>query len=407
MRRESRNRLRLFVTASLLFAGLATLPIQAQTETIIYSFTGMADGNYPVGGLIIDGSGNLYGVTQDGGASSAGTVYELSPGSGAHWTKTVLHSFQSGTTDVTSPYSNLVFDSKGNLFGVSASSGAHGNGGIFELSPGSNGTWSEQVIYSFTGGSDTLSYGSALAIDGAGDLYGYLAQVNSSAGLSYGGIFELEAGSNGTWTEKVLHRFSGGDGAAPNSGQLAVDSAGNLYGEAYDSRHDFGLVFKLARGSNGSWTEKILHTFTGAADGSAAYASRLLIDANGNVFGASTWNIFELMPGSNGTWTEKILRTFSGGADGAYPESGLTFGASGAIYGTTNAGGAHHGTVFELTPHANGNWSDRLLHRFTATGGDCLDPFFATLVVDKQGNLFGTTSNGGASNLGAVFEVTP
>ena len=397
------------VTAVVVFAVLPTLPSEAQTEKIIYSFSGGTDGSLPQGGLIFDANGNIYGTTESGGANSAGTAFELTPGSGGTWTKKVLYSFSFAGGDVALPTSNLVFDAKGNLYGIGPLGGAYGAGGIFELSPASNGVWSEKIIYSFAGGSDTLPFQSGLVIDGAGNLYGYRGGTVSSTGaITYGGIFEVEASSNGTWTEKVLHTFSGGnDGSAPYGGRLALDSNGNLYGQAYNGPRDFGLVFELVRLGNGSWSEKNLHTFTGAADGSAGFGGALFVDLNGNVFGTSSWSVFELVPGSNGTWTEKLLHTFTGGSDGAYPESGLTFGASGKIYGMTTEGGAHHGTVFALSPGSNGAWSERILHRFMTTGGDGFNPSLSTLIIDNQGNLYGTTASGGTNNNGVVFEVTP
>jgi uncharacterized repeat protein (TIGR03803 family) len=390
-----------FVTVVAAFTMLLTLPSQAQSEKIIYSFSGGTDGILPAGGLVLDSNGNLYGVTESGGANAAGTVFELSPSNSGIWTKTLLYSFDPVHGDVYYPVSNLVFDAKGNLYGMSWQGGSQHAGGIFEVSPGSNGTWNEKIIYSFAGGIDMISGQSLLTIDGAGNLFGYLY-------AQYGSIFELEAGSNGTWTEKILHTFSGGnDGSVQYGAQLSVDSSGNLYGQASSGPHDFGIVFNLVRGANGSWTEKILHTFRGGADGSAGVGSPILRDANGNLFGASTWNVFELVPGSNGTWAEKVLYTFTGGNDGAYPESGLTMDASGNLYGTTNEGGVHRGTVFELTPATNGTWTESILHRFTPTGGDGVYPFSLTLARDKQGNLYGTTLSGGTSNFGVVFEVTP
>lgn len=390
-----------FITVVAAFSMLLTLPSQAQTEKIIYSFSGGTDGLSPAGGVVLDSNGNLYGVTEGGGANAAGTVFKLSPNSTGTWTKTVLYSFDPAHGDVYYPVSNLVFDANGNLYGISWQGGTHYAGGIFELSPGSNGTWNEKIAYSFAGGIDIVSAQSLLTIDGAGNLFGYHYAV-------YGSIFELQAGSNGTWTEKILHTFSGGnDGTAQYGGQLSIDSAGNLYGQASNGPHDFGIVFELVPGANGGWTEKILHTFRGGADGSAGVGSPVLRDANGNLFGASTWNVFELTPNSNGTWTEKVLHTFIGGSDGAYPESGLTMDASGKLYGTTNEGGVHKGTVFELTPGTNGTWTENILHRFTPTGGDGVSPFSLTLAMDKQGNLYGTTLSGGTSNFGVVFEVTP
>jgi uncharacterized repeat protein (TIGR03803 family) len=180
-----------FAAAAVAFA-LCAPRAQGQTEKIIYSFTGGIDGTAPLGGLAIDASGNLYGVTETGGPNGAGTVFELSPGSGGTWTKTVLYSFAFNSGNVWLPASNLVLDAKGNLYGIGPEGGANGAGGIFELSPGSNGTWTEKVIYSFTGGTDVVSFLSYLAIDRAGNLYGYREEFSSSSGTtSYGGVFEI------------------------------------------------------------------------------------------------------------------------------------------------------------------------------------------------------------------------
>jgi uncharacterized repeat protein (TIGR03803 family) len=398
----------LFVTAAAVAFALATPRAQGQSEKIIYSFTGSTDGYSPQGGLLL-AKGNLYGVTEEGGANGAGTVFELSPGSGGTWTKTELYSFTFIGGDVALPTSNLVLDAKGNLYGLAPLGGANGAGGIFELSPGSNGTWTEKVIYSFTGGTDNVSFESSLIIDSGGDLYGYLgAAVLSNGTSTFGGVFELESGSNGTWTEKILHSFSGGDdGIAPYGGMLVLDSSGDVLGMASGGSHDYGVVFELVRGAAGSWTEKVLHVYKGGADGSYGYGGPMAIDAAGNVFGTSTWSVLEFIPGSNGTWTEKILHNFAGGRDGAYPDAGLTLGSSGNLYGTTNQGGAHYGTVFELIPGSNGTWSERILHRFTPSTGDGFYPADSPVVVDGQGNVYGTMSSGGTSNYGVVFEVTP
>ena len=334
--------------------------------------------------------------------------FSLSPGGGT-WTKTVLYSFTFFTGDVWLPTSNLVFDAKGNLYGMAPLGGTNGAGGIFELSPGSNGMWTEKIIYSFTGGTDIVSFESGLTIDSGSNLYGYLGSAVLSDGSStFGGVFELESGSNGTWTEKVLHTFSGGnDGSAPYGGMLVVDSVGDVFGMASGGPHDYGVVFELVRGATGSWSEKILHVYEGGADGSYGYGGPMAIDRAGNVFGTSTWSVIEFVPGSNGSWTEKILHSFAGGRDGIYPDAGLTLSNSGKLYGTTNQGGAHYGTVFELISNSNGTWNERILHRFTPSGGDGYYPAISPVVVDGQGNVYGSLSSGGISNYGVVFEVTP
>jgi uncharacterized repeat protein (TIGR03803 family) len=397
----------LLVVAMVLCLAILVTPARAQTETIIYSFAGGTDGGSPQGGVIADTVGNLYGVTEYGGAIGGGAIFELTPASGGGWTKKTLYSFNYSGGDVYLPVSNLVFDAKGNLCGVAPIGGASGFGGVFELSPTANNTWTEKVIYSFAGGTDITSFQATLTIDGAGNLYFYRPiSVSSTGTYSYGGVVELQASSG--WSEKVVFTFTGGnDGSAPYGGQLTLDASGNLYGMAYNGAHDFGLVFKLVKGSNGTFTEKILHTFSGGTDGSAGAAAPLTVTASGNVFGVSQWNLFELIPNANGTWTEKILHAFNGGTDGAYPQSGLTMDASGRLYGTTDLGGVHHGTVYQVTQGSNGAWTEKVLHKFTATAGDGLSPNFETLSIDSKGNLYGTTSSGGINGNGVVFEVTP
>jgi uncharacterized repeat protein (TIGR03803 family) len=132
----------------------------------------------------------------------------------------------------------------------------------------------------------------------------------------------------------------------------------------------------------------------------------LLLDSNGNIYGTA-FDVFELSPGSNGIFTEKNLHFFSGDPDGALPESGVISDSKGNLYGTTNTGGAHRGTVYELSPGSNGSWTEKILHRFSATGGDGAYPYIAPLAMDSQGHLYGTTSAGGANGFGVVYEVTP
>jgi uncharacterized repeat protein (TIGR03803 family) len=133
----------------------------------------------------------------------------------------------------------------------------------------------------------------------------------------------------------------------------------------------------------------------------------MTLDASGNLYGASSYTIFELLPGTGGTWTEKELHRFTGGSDGAYPESKPIFDKAGNLYGTTNTGGAHRGTVFELSPGSNGTWTEKILHKFSATGEDGVFPGYAALARDAKGNLYGTTQQGGILNNGVVFAVTP
>ena len=316
----------------------------------------------------------------------------------------MLYSFSSGSSDGSGPFGGLVFDSKGNLYGTTVAGGEFSQGIIYELSPAANGTWSESIIYSFSGGANAGSpNNNHLTVDSAGNLYGTALGGSYAAGV----VFELVAGTNGTWTEKVLHTFTGDDdGGNPYASSLVLDGAGGLYGITRDGgAHDYGVVFGLMPQSDGTWSEKVVYAFT-AADGESGPISGLLLDGKGSLYGAA-YDVFELVPGLNGTWTHKTLHTFPGPPDGAFPQAAPIIDKAGILYGTTYDGGAHYGTVYELIPGANGNWNERVLHRFSNSGGDGAFPTFGSLTMDASGNLYGTTASGGTSKAGVVFEVTP
>jgi uncharacterized repeat protein (TIGR03803 family) len=376
------------------------------TEKILHTFTG-PDGSMPAGGVIIDMQGNLYGVTSFGGAlGCCGVVFELSPASDGTWTEKVIYDFSiGGGADGFLPWGGLVFDSKGNLYGTTLSGGANSNGTVFQLSPGSDGTWTEKVLYSFTGGADGGSlFESTLIVDASGNLFGY---SEGGGAYGYGVVFEIAAGSNGTWTQTVLHSFKGGnDGMSPYASPLLMDAAGKLYGATpVGGAHDYGVVYQLTPQSNGAWSEKIIYALTGTSGLNDPFGG-LVLDSAGNLYSAFTFGIFELMPGTNGSWTEKTLYRFVGSPDGAYPE-GVISDKAGNLYGTTNTGGVHHGAVFELSPGSNGSWSERVLYRFQPNGIDGISPQFGALALDGNGNVYGTTPQGGTSSQGVVFEVTP
>jgi uncharacterized repeat protein (TIGR03803 family) len=260
------------------------------------------------------------------------------------------------------------------------------------------------VLYSFTGGADGGSlFSCGLIIDSSGNLYG-----NSDGGgaYGYGAIFEIAPGVNGTWTEKVIHSFKGGnDGTNPYASPLVMDRKGRLYGAAPGGgAHDYGLIYQLTPQSNGSWSEKIIYAFTGASGLGDPYGG-LVTDSAGNLYSAYTFGIFELMPQKDETWKEKTLYKFVGGSDGAYPQS-LILDNTGNLYGATNTGGVHRGTVFELSPGSNGSWSERILHRFQPDGVDGTFPQFGPVAVDGSGNVYGSTPQGGTAGQGVVFQIT-
>ena len=199
------------------------------TESTLYAFTGGGDGFYPLGGVVFDQAGNLYGTTDTG-------VFELSP-SGSGWTEIVLHQFDYETDGLGSA-AGLVFDNQGNLYGNTHILGPGEGGTIFELTP-SGGSWNFQVLYPFQGGTGTV--GSPLLLDSAGNLYG--ARTNTPSGG--GEAFEL-MNSSGSWNYVPLHEFSGGSQGSTPYGSVVMDASGNLYGTSYGGgAHNFGMVYEI------------------------------------------------------------------------------------------------------------------------------------------------------------------
>jgi len=350
---------------------------------ILHQFTGGADGAFPDAGVIFDAAGNLYGTTFAGGDVTAcpshggcGVVFKLAPNPDGTWTESVLHTF-AGAPDGAVPEAGLILDATGNLYGTT-----------------------------FVGGDPTA--------------------CPSFPGFPVGCgiVFELKPNPGGTWTESVLHVFTDADGANPFAG-LIFDSAGNLYGTTRDGGASTacpggcGVVFKLAPNSDGTWTESVIHSFTGT-DGNTPFAG-LTLDTTGDLYGTTLYGgsssqcgsgcgvVYRLAPNPDGTWTESVLHTFAGGADGTLP-NGLTFDAAGNLYGTTWGGGRHTtasgcfegcGTVFKLTPTPSG-WHETFWKFFGTVGENPLAP----VIFDKKGNLYGTTYNG-TGNSGVVFKITP
>jgi uncharacterized repeat protein (TIGR03803 family) len=410
----------LFVTTSL-----------AATEKVLHRFGSGKDGASPYASLIWDAAGNLYGTTYVGGdgpcysqGRGCGTVFELSPKEGGGWTEKVLHNFGHGI-DGANPYSNLIWDSAGNLYGTTYWGGTHGYGTAFELTPRGDGEWTEQVLHNFgINGTDGTHPYSGLIWDAAGNLYGtaYYGGANRSCDNSgyvgCGTVFELTPKEDGGWTAKTLHNFGDGkDGYWP-AGGLVFDAAGNLYGTAtsggVNSSCDYGgcgTVFEMTPKEGGGWTEKTLHNFRSGMDGSSSNAG-LIFDAAGNLYGTTyvggdggEGTVFEMTPQEGGGWTEKVLHNF-GRDPGIVPSAGLILDAAGNLYGTTDYGSEYGaGIVFELTPEEGGGWTGKTLHNF-GSGMDGVAPM-SGLIFDAAGNLYGTTAYGGPNWGGTVFEITP
>jgi hypothetical protein len=361
------------------------------SETTIFTFSGV-DGALPQASLVLDGRGNLYGTTFDGGTGSCnfttsgcGVVFELSPQNGGGWIQTVLYNFQGGR-DGAHPQSPLVFDALGNLYGSTEFGGdigcptanGLGCGVVFKLSPPADpgASWTESVIYAFHGGNDGANAQGALLLR-AGVVYGTTYQGGGSSNCQGGCGLVYELNESGR--EKVIHRFTGSDGAGPAG--LIGDNAGNLFGATFlGGESNWGTAYKLALSSNGNWTQKVLYNFSGGEDGGNPTA--LTAGQAGSLYGTTTaggnpadcgWEppftgcgvVFRLTS-TDGVWTEKVLHTFTGGtvtqdADGGVPQPSLVFGKTGFIYGATLVGGtglcytakgndSGCGTVYELAP---------------------------------------------------------
>jgi uncharacterized repeat protein (TIGR03803 family) len=316
--------------------------------TVLHSFTG-ADGSFPDAGLIMDLAGNIYGTSSAGGASGGGTVFKLDPSGN----ETVLRSFSippcSGgpcLEDGGSPLGGLVIDPSGNLYGTTFGGGSILDGGIiFRVDLAGNETVLHRFGFSDSGPfeiPDGMRPAAGMIMDKAGNLYGTTGLGGSA---DSGTVFKLDPSGN----ETILYNFTGGsDGVFP-AGDLVADLAGNLYGTTeFGGSAGFGTVFKLDSSGN----EILLHSFTGG-DGLLPHGG-LVRDLAGNLYGTTSdggafgrgGTVFKLDSSGN----EAVLYTFTGGSDGGGPVGDLVADLAGNLYGTTFFGGAHNaGTVFKLT----------------------------------------------------------
>ena len=400
----------------------------ASTYKIIYSFHGTPDGYFPIGDMVMDAAGNLYGVT------ASGTIFKLTQDAAGTWTETVLYSLPGGTSGE-QPQGGVILDAAGNLYGT-ASSGGDPNchhsfcGVVFELTSASDGTWKETVLHSFTG-PDGQDPAASLVFDSAGNLYG----TTYEGGFGFGTVFELSPNGGGNWTYTVLHSFGHpNDGAHPNS-PLVFDRVGNLYGVTTqgglgcnsNGNDGCGTVFELSPQSGGGWSYRVLHRFDGTH---GVLPTGLALDAAGDLFGATSGGgsgncsgvifngcgvAFELSPTSGGNFQGRIIRNYSVGAQ---QPNRVLVDSNGTIYGGTFFGGHRAcnqnlqtcGTVYQLTPAGSG-YTFSALHAFLG-GADGQGPV-GGLTRDAAGNLFGNTFLGGDLNCGVtggcgvVFQIVP
>jgi len=370
----------------------------ASKETILYKFTGGYDGGIPYSGLVFDAAGNLYGTTTYGGTNVFyGAVFELTLVNGK-WREHVLYSFKGGK-DGSYPRAGVVFDSAGNLYRTTAYGGTYGYGTVFKLTH-ANGRWKESILYAFKGSSKgDGEYPWGVVLDKASNLYGTTqlgGPPSQTCPNGCGTAYKLTHSKQG-WKETRLYAFTGqnGDGAGASSG-LTFDRAGHLFGATdQGGSTGYGTVYELAHSKSG-WNESVLYQFSGTTDG-AGPDSGLILDSSGNLYGTTNYGgtsgwgtVFELEHSST-VWTEKVLYSFVTGE--GFPGGDLIFDHSGNLYGSESAVGCC-GAVFELTPK-EGQWEETVLYTFTgSTNKDGMFPNGA-LIFDAVGNLYGTTSAGG------------
>jgi uncharacterized repeat protein (TIGR03803 family) len=310
-------------------------------------------------------------------------------------TLTDLYSFTGGT-DGGQPFEGVIRDTKGNFYGTTSQYGS-GFGVVYEVSAA--GT--ETVLYTFTGGADGGLPHSSLLMDATGNLYGTTFVGGSGCGSSgCGVVFKLDKAGK----ETVLYSFKGGtaDGCDPGA-PLVRDKAGNFYGTTGQcGASNFGTVFKLTK----SGKETVLHNFAGPpSDGQYPYYGALLIDKQGNFYGitdsggaSGNGTLFKLS--KSGTLT--LLHSFAGGSsDGELPFGGPVADKNGNLYGTTDNGGSSNvGIVWKVSKKGK----ETVLHNFTASQSDGAHPF-AGVILDAKGNLYGSTMYGGAIGVGTVYEL--
>jgi uncharacterized repeat protein (TIGR03803 family) len=395
----------------LLLYTLTVLPggtLHAQTFTVIHSFEDGLGGTLPVAGLIEDARGNLYGTTSDNGTLGPGSAYRLTNVQGG-WTFSVLTRFGQNDLDGNLPFSGLTLGPDGAFYGTTwlgGNGGPGGDGTVYRLNSATSS--SHTVIYRFSGPDGSRPAEAELTFDSAGNIFGTTSFGGSN---SEGTVFELICNGN-QWTESVIYSFSGlTDGGYPD-GKLLFDSAGNLYGTTYTGGIPplySGVVYELSP-SAGGWTFRVLHSFDGPTG--RLPSAGLVKDTAGNLYGTTSagglgdgGTVFELSPAGS-DWNFSTIYTFenTGGNDGSGPEGPVLLDTAGNLYGTTSSDGAYdQGSVFKLTP-TNGGWSFTSLHDFQSP--DAEYPY-GNLVMDASGNIFGTTYEGGAYDLGTVWEIMP
>ena len=385
----------------------------AGNPEVIHSF-GDGGGEYPATDLVFGLDGTLYGTTTQGGSLNSGTVFALTP-SGQGWSETTLHSFTSGP-DGGQPYNGVTLDAQGNVYGTAVTGGTGqacegGCGVVFKLTK-TGSTWTQTVLHDFTGGNDGSGPGAGLTFDRHGNLYG-MTPTGGEFGL--GVIYQLSPAARGNWTFTVVHAFTGGvDGAAASSGRLLL-RGGNLYGvTTVGGAWGKGTAFRLVPERGGGWTLQTLYSFKGTPDGALPYGA-MVRDTAGRLYGTTYYEgahgvgaVYELTPTPSGEWEEKIIYSFEGDWDGAYPSGNLNRGADGNLYGTTSEGG-DAGCYCGTIFKLTDLGGGRWQHTVLHAFEGSPDGKYSYngMVAGPGGKLYGATVHGGDDDDGVIFAFTP
>jgi uncharacterized repeat protein (TIGR03803 family) len=398
--------------ASLMLIAAATTAVQAQTYTVLYTFTGGTDGGWPYSGVILDDSGNLYGTTETRGDINAcglfhgcGVVYKLDPSGN----ETVLHTFE-GNSDGREPqWGNLFRDKAGNLLDTTLYGGTLGDIGLGVIY-GLTKTGKEIIVHRFAGSPNDGEEPQTGLIEGEdGTFYGTTAAGGSGPYGDCGTVFEMSKAGKVT----ILHSFVGGDGCQPTGG-LVMDAAGNMYGATSSGGVGYGTVYRITK------TGKVttLHAFAGQPDGAQPFGI-LAIDKAGNLYGTTPGGgdpnctteqqgcgiVFEI----DTQGKEHILHSFLA-PEGGDPYAGPTLDeATGTLYGSTSGRAAYNfGSIYKIDRQGN------FTKIYDFTGGTDGGFPFAAMTLDKSGAFYGTTYLGGlfdgcdgGQGCGVVFKLTP
>ncbi len=411
------------VSLTVLAILLAVVPVaQAQTYTVLHNFIGGADETNSQSGLTISPSGQLYGTTLGPQQCTAGcgTVYRISR-AGTGWILSTLYAFRGGT-DGSAPGAPVTIAADGSLYGTTGNGGllngcyGSGCGTVYHMQPPATicksvtCPWTETTLYTFQNCPSLNLPGGGVAFDRSGNI----VAVTGEGGLGcqdnnegWGGVYELTPSSGG-WTYQVVYQFTAGfDGCTPRGTPL-VNQAGNILGTNYEcGANGAGAVYEIKPSGSG-WSESIVYNFGQTqTDGAEPFAG-LISDSAGNLYGTTAYGglngsgeVFELSPAGSGYTYSVLYNSFSGGVGST---SRLTMDAAGNLYGVQYLGGANNkGMVFKLTP-GSGSWTLSDLHDFDVSSGS--NPI-GQVALDAAGNLYGTTTQGGANGNGVIWEVTP